>query len=129
MRAAALRAPAQRVRHEPAPAARRPSSADADRSRRASGKALEPHSLFWLEDPTPAENQEAFRLIRQHTTTPLAVGEVFNSIHDCRQLMQEQLIDYIRTTVVHAGGISHLRKIASLAELYQIRTGSTARQI
>jgi mannonate dehydratase len=52
------------------------------------------------------------------------VGEVFNSIHDCRQLIQEQLIDYIRTTVVHAGGISHLRKIASLAELYQVRTGA-----
>jgi mannonate dehydratase len=87
------------------------------------GRALEPYHLFWLEDPTPAENQESFRLIRQHTTTPLAVGEVFNSIHDCRQLIQEQLIDYIRTTVVHAGGISHLRKIASLAELYQVRTG------
>jgi mannonate dehydratase len=33
------------------------------------GKALEPYSLFWLEDVTPAENQEAFKLIRQHTTT------------------------------------------------------------
>jgi mannonate dehydratase len=63
-------------------------------------------------------------LIRQHTTTPLAVGEVFNSIHDCRQLIQEQLVDYIRTTVVHAGGITHLRKIAALGELYQVRTGS-----
>jgi mannonate dehydratase len=52
------------------------------------------------------------------------VGEVFNTIHDCRQLIQEQLIDYVRTTVVHAGGISHLRRIASLAELYQVRTGS-----
>jgi mannonate dehydratase len=88
------------------------------------GRALEPCHLFWMEDPTPAENQESFRLIRQHTTTPLAVGEVFNSIHDCRQLLQEQLVDYIRTTVVHAGGISHLRKIAALAELYQVRTGS-----
>jgi mannonate dehydratase len=88
------------------------------------GHALEPYRLFWMEDPTPAENQESFRLIRQHTTTPLAVGEVFNTIHDCRQLIQEQLIDYIRTTVVHAGGISHLRRIASLAELYQVRTGS-----
>ena len=88
------------------------------------GHDLEPHRLFWLEDPTVAENPESFRLIRQHTTTPLAVGEVFNSVHDCRQLIQEQLIDYIRTTVVHAGGISHLRKIASLAELYQVRTGS-----
>jgi mannonate dehydratase len=88
------------------------------------GKALEPHHLFWLEDPVPAELPEGFRLIRTHTTTPLAVGEVFNSIHDCRQLIQEQLIDYIRTTVVHAGGISHLRKIASLADLYHVRTGS-----
>ena len=88
------------------------------------GKSLEPYHLFWLEDPVPAELQESFRLIRQHTTTPLAVGEVFNVIHDCHQLIQEQLIDYIRTTVVHAGGISHLRKIASLAELHHVRTGS-----
>jgi mannonate dehydratase len=87
------------------------------------GKELEPSHLFWLEDPTPAELQEGFRLIRKHTTTPLAVGEVFNSIFDCQQLIREQLIDYIRTTVVHAGGISHLRKIANLAELYQVRTG------
>jgi mannonate dehydratase len=88
------------------------------------GKELEPSHLFWLEDPTPAELQESFRLIRRHTTTPLAVGEVFNTIFDCQQLIQEQLIDYIRTTVVHAGGITHLRKIAHLAEMYQVRTGS-----
>ncbi|HMV70755.1 MAG TPA: D-galactonate dehydratase family protein [Pseudomonadales bacterium] len=88
------------------------------------GKALEPCKLFWLEDVTPAENQEAFRHIRRHTTTPLAVGEVFNTIWDCRALIQEQLIDYIRCTVVGAGGITHLRRIADLAALYQIRTGS-----
>jgi mannonate dehydratase len=88
------------------------------------GRQLEPYRLFWMEDPTPAEHQDAFRLIRQHTTTPLAVGEVFNSIFDCQQLIEQQLIDYIRTTVVHAGGISHLRKIAALAELHQVRTGS-----
>jgi mannonate dehydratase len=87
------------------------------------GKDLEPYRLFWMEDATPAENQEAFRLIRRHTTTPLAVGEVFNTIWDCKQLIEEQLIDYIRATVVHAGGITHLRRIASLAALYQVRTG------
>ncbi|OLF75235.1 bifunctional D-altronate/D-mannonate dehydratase [Maricaulis sp. W15] len=87
------------------------------------GKSLEPFRLFWMEDCTPAENQDAFRLVRQHTTTPLAVGEIFNSIHDCRTLIEEQLIDYIRTTVVHAGGITHLRQIAGLAALYQVRTG------
>jgi mannonate dehydratase len=88
------------------------------------GRSLEPYHLFWLEDPVPAELQESFRLIRQHTVTPLAVGEVFNSIYDCQQLIEEQLIDYIRTTVVHAGGLSHLRKIASLAEVYHVRTGA-----
>ena len=87
------------------------------------GKDLEPYRLFWLEDPVPAENQAAFRLIRQHTTTPLAVGEVFNSIWDCKQLIEEQCIDYIRTAVVHAGGITHLRRIAALADLHNVRTG------
>lgn len=87
------------------------------------GKDLEPYRLFWLEDAVVAENQANFRLIRQHTTTPLAVGEVFNAIFDCKQLIEEQLIDYIRTTVTHAGGITHLRRIASLADLYNVRTG------
>ena len=88
------------------------------------GKALEPYRLFWLEDVTPAENQEAFRLVRQHTTTPLAVGEIFNTIWDCKDLIQEQLIDFIRTTIVGAGGVTHLRRIADFAALWQIRTGS-----
>jgi mannonate dehydratase len=87
------------------------------------GRELEPCRLFWLEDATPAENQEAFRLIRQHTTTPLAVGEVFNSIWDCKDLIREQLIDYIRSTIVHAGGLTHVRRIADYAALYQVRTG------
>ena len=87
------------------------------------GQDLEPFRLFWLEDPTPAELQSALRLIRQHTTTPLAIGEVFNTIFDCQQLIEEQLIDFIRASVVHAGGITHLRKIAHLAEMYQVRTG------
>lgn len=88
------------------------------------GKSIEDYRLFWMEDPTPAENQEAFRLIRQHTVTPIAVGEVFNSIWDCKDLIEEQLIDYIRMTITHSGGITHMRRIADLAALYQVRTGS-----
>ena len=87
------------------------------------GKALEPYSLFWLEDATPAENQEAFRLIREHTTTPLAVGEIFNTIWDAKDLIQNQLIDYIRMTIVGSGGLTHLRRVADFASLYQVRTG------
>ena len=89
----------------------------------ALGKSLEDFRLFWLEDATPAEDQQAFRLIRQHTTTPLAVGEVFNSIFDCQQLISERLIDYIRASLTHAGGITHMRRIASFADLYSVRTG------
>jgi mannonate dehydratase len=85
------------------------------------GKRLEEYAPYWLEDPAPAELQEGFRLIRQHTTAPIAVGEVFNSVWDCHRLIAEQLIDYIRTSVTHAGGITHLRRIFSLAELYSVR--------
>jgi len=87
------------------------------------GKDLESFRLFWLEDAVPAENQAGFRILRQNTVTPLAVGEIFNTIWDCKQLIEEQLIDYIRTTLVHAGGLTHLRRIADFASLYHVRTG------
>ncbi|GIF75025.1 D-mannonate dehydratase ManD [Asanoa siamensis] len=88
------------------------------------GKSLEPYALTWIEDPTPAELQEGLRLIRRHTTTPIAIGEIFSGIWDCQQLITEQLVDYIRATVVHAGGLTHLRRIFDLAALYQVRSGS-----
>ena len=88
------------------------------------GKDLESFRLFWLEDAVPAENQAGFRILRQNTVTPLAVGEIFNTIWDCEQLLEEQLIDYIRTSIVHAGGLTHLRRIADFASLYHVRTGS-----
>lgn len=87
------------------------------------GRALEDVDLFWLEDVTPAENQEVLRHVRRHTTTPLAIGEVFNTVWECQTLITEQLIDYVRTCVTHAGGISHLRRIAALAEVWQVKLG------
>jgi mannonate dehydratase len=87
------------------------------------GKDLEPYDLFWLEDVTPAENTAALRRVRQHTTTPLAVGEVFNTIWDYRELFEEQLIDYVRSPVTHAGGITALRRILDYAAVYQIKSG------
>ena len=87
------------------------------------GKSLEPYDLFWLEDCTPAENQAALRLVRQHTTTPLAIGEVFNTVWDYQTLITEQLIDYVRGAVTHTGGITQLRKILDFAAQYQIKSG------
>ena len=74
------------------------------------------------EDAVPAENQAGFRTIRQNTVTPLAVGEIFNTIWDCKELLEEQLIDYIRTILekslgaVAKGGNSILKDVLSYAE-------------
>jgi mannonate dehydratase len=86
------------------------------------GKSLEPYHLFWLEDAVTAELQEGFRVVRQHTTTPLALGEVFNTIWDAQTVISEQLIDYIRMATVHSGGLTHLKKVASFAEIYHVMT-------
>jgi mannonate dehydratase len=86
------------------------------------GKDLEPYDLFWLEDCTPAENQEGLRLVRSHTTTPLAIGEVFNTIHDFRTLVNEQLIDYVRAAVTHFGGVSPIKKLFDFAAQQQIKS-------
>ncbi|WP_432741975.1 D-galactonate dehydratase family protein [Streptomyces sp. JH002] len=86
------------------------------------GKEVEPYDLFWLEDCTPAENQEALRLVRRHTTTPLAIGEVFNTVFDYQTLVNEQLIDYVRSAVTHFGGVTPLKKLFDYAAQYQIKS-------
>ncbi len=86
-------------------------------------KELEPFHLFWLEDPVSGELQEGLRLVRKHSTTPIAIGEVFNTVYDYTSLITEQLIDYIRMPLVHGGGITHLQKVAAIASVYHIQTG------
>ncbi|NUR54030.1 MAG: D-galactonate dehydratase family protein [Acidobacteria bacterium] len=86
------------------------------------GKALEPFHLFWMEDPVAAELQEGFRIIRQHTTTPVAVGEIFDTVWDARTLIAEQLIDYLRMSL-RGGGLTPLKKIAAFAEMHHVHTG------
>jgi mannonate dehydratase len=85
-------------------------------------KDLEPYHLFFLEDPLRPENLEGFRLVRQASSTPLAMGEVFHSRAQALPLIREQLIDYIRVAPLHVGGVTEARKIAALAEFYQVRT-------
>lgn len=86
-------------------------------------KSLEPYDPFWLEDCTPGEDQDVLRLVRQHSVTPLAIGEVFNSVYDYQTLITERLIDYVRSSATHAGGITGLRQIMSFAAIYGIRSG------
>ncbi len=85
------------------------------------GKLLEKYNLLFLEDASIAENQESYKVIRQHTTTPLAIGETYNTIWDCKELVQNQLIDYIRMAATHAGGITAMRRIADFAGIYSVK--------
>lgn len=86
-------------------------------------KELEPYHLFWLEDPVTGELQEGLRMIRKHSVTPIAIGEVFNTVYDYTTLITEQLIDFIRMPLSHGGGITHLKKVADFAAIYHIMTG------
>ena len=86
------------------------------------GKILEPYNLLFLEDSVTAENQSGYKYVREHTTTPLAVGEIFNSIWDAKELIENQWIDYLRTAATHSGGITPMRRMADFASLYHVRT-------
>ncbi|MGC4046354.1 MAG: D-galactonate dehydratase family protein [Armatimonas sp.] len=85
-------------------------------------KELEPYKLFFLEDPLRPEHKESFRLVRNASTTPIAMGELFHTKYDCLPLITEQLIDYIRCDLGHIGGITEAKKIATLAEPFQVQT-------
>jgi mannonate dehydratase len=85
-------------------------------------KDVEKFKLFFFEDPLSPEDIQWFRLIRQQCTTPIAMGELFNSPHEWSPLINEKLIDYIRVHVSQAGGLTPCRKIAILGELHGVRT-------
>jgi mannonate dehydratase len=85
-------------------------------------KDIEQYRLFFLEDALSPENIEYFRQIRANCTTPIAMGELFNSPHEWSLLIKERLIDYLRVHVTQAGGLTACRKMAIVAEAFQVRT-------
>lgn len=85
-------------------------------------KELEPYHLFFLEDPIPIENRDGLRLLRAQTSTPIAIGERYSSKWDCLPLITDQVIDYVRNAMSKSGGLTELRKIATIAEPYQVKT-------
>ncbi|MCL4124449.1 UNVERIFIED_CONTAM: hypothetical protein GTU68_056832 [Idotea baltica] len=85
------------------------------------GKILEPYQLMFLEDASPADNQDGYQIIRNHTTIPLAIGEIFNTVWDAKDLIVNQSIDYLRTAITHGGGITPMKKMANFADMYNVR--------
>jgi mannonate dehydratase len=85
-------------------------------------KSLEPYRLFFLEDPFPPEENEHFRLLRQQTSVPIAMGELFNTQHEYVPLIKDRLIDFIRIHISQIGGLSPARKVQALSEFFGVRT-------
>lgn len=85
-------------------------------------KELEPFRLFFLEDPLPPEQPEWFRMIRQQSATPIAMGELFNHPLEWIPLVTERLIDFIRVHISQVGGITMAKKMATTCELFGVRT-------
>ena len=85
-------------------------------------KELEQYKPFFIEDPLAPEQIGYFKHIRANTTTPIAMGELFNSPHEFIGLVTERLIDYMRVHVSQIGGLSPARKLAALCEWFGVRT-------
>ncbi|MEO6725243.1 MAG: enolase C-terminal domain-like protein [Blastocatellia bacterium] len=85
-------------------------------------KSLEPYRLFFLEDPLPPEENDHFRLLRQQSSIPIAMGELFNTQHEYVPLIKERLIDFIRIHISQIGGLSPARKVQTLSEFFGVRT-------
>jgi mannonate dehydratase len=85
-------------------------------------KDAERFHMFFMEDPLSPEDLAYFRQIRSQCATPIAMGELFNSPHEWIPLISEGLVDYIRVHVSQSGGFTPARKIATLGELFQVKT-------
>jgi mannonate dehydratase len=85
-------------------------------------KDLEPYHLFFLEDPLSPEDVGYFAHMRGQTSTPIAMGELFNNPNEWLPLVSGRLIDFIRIHLSQVGGLTMARKVAALCEFFAVRT-------
>jgi galactonate dehydratase len=84
----------------------------------AISKRLEPLNLLWLEEPIPAENVEAYKLITDSTSTPIAAGENHYLAYGFRRLLEIGGVDIVMPDLQKCGGLGEGQRIANLANLY-----------
>jgi mannonate dehydratase len=85
-------------------------------------KDLEPFRLFFLEDPLSPEDVGYFKNMRRQTSTPIAMGELFNNPNEWLTLVTDRLIDFIRIHLSQVGGLTMARKVAAVCEFFGVRT-------
>ena len=84
------------------------------------GHGLGPFNIGWLEEPVPIENEDALRTVKEQVPMPICVGERLIGRFDFRPILDKQLANYIMPDIVRCGGISEMRKIATMAEAYYV---------
>tara|TARA_A100001037_G_scaffold135148_1_gene122434 strand:- start:4681 stop:5964 length:1284 start_codon:yes stop_codon:yes gene_type:complete len=85
-------------------------------------KEVEQYKLFFLEDLFSPEDNDYFRLVRQQTSTPIAMGELYNNPHEVVPMIKDRLLDFLRIHISQIGGITPARKLAALCEAFNVRT-------
>ena len=85
-------------------------------------KEVEQYKLFFLEDLFAPEDNDYFRIVRQQTSTPIAMGELYNSPHEIIPMVKDRLLDFIRVHISQIGGLTPARKLAALCEAFNVRT-------
>ena len=85
-------------------------------------RSLELYNPFFIEDPIAPDCVDSLRYVREKTSVPIAFGELYKSRWECLPAITGHWVDYIRCDVIRVGGITEARKIASLAETYDIKT-------
>jgi galactonate dehydratase len=83
-------------------------------------KEIDPFHLMFIEEPVLSEHAEALKDIANHTATPIALGERLFSRWDFKKILSDGLVDIIQPDPSHAGGITETRKIAAMAEAYDV---------
>ena len=86
----------------------------------ALANGIESYRPFFIEDPIRSESTQSLRMIRQHTSVPIAVGEQFDSKWKFQQVIEEDLMDYCRVDLCIAGGLTEAKKIAGWCETHYI---------
>jgi len=85
-------------------------------------KELEPVRMFFLEDPLSPEDVGYFKHLRQQSSTPIAMGELFNNPNEWLDIISQRLIDFIRVHISQIGGVSMAFKLSHLCEFFRVRT-------
>ena len=85
-------------------------------------RQIEPFNLFFIEDLLAPEDNDYYRIVRQQTSTPIAMGEIYNHPHEIIPMIKDRLIDFLRLHISQVGGLTPARKITSMCEPFGVRT-------